>query len=248
MVSAGHKLREIRERWKMSLRDVEERSHGIAREWGNPSYRISASWLYRVEVENRKLAGAKLVVLAIIYSLTSEQMLALFHPEDSQRLQWLPLAVPNATLLLTHGPLAEHAQFWLPDEFMVKPPPEKTTLVPFGGRALPNRYRRGIIGLKDETLDPMITPGASVLIDTTEHSVAGARDWTNDFNRPIYFLVTREGYYCGYCELDRDKEWLTLVPYTLSYARTERWKYRKEIEVIGRVVAVNMRLSTLPPR
>jgi transcriptional regulator with XRE-family HTH domain len=242
----GNRLRRIREEWGLTLREVEDRSGRIAQEWGNPSYRISASWLDRIEREDRKLAASKLIVLAVIYSLNNEQMLEIFQPRRPMAGQLQQWSGPNATLLLTAGPLEEQARLWLPDSFMSEQPPERTSLLPLKHLSLPSHYRRGVIGWQDQTLDPMITAGASVLIDTLQRSVAGRRDWTNDFNRPIYFLFARKGCYCGYCELDRDNQWLTLIPYALSSARLERWKYRKEIEVIGRVVAVNMRLPTLP--
>jgi hypothetical protein len=50
------------------------------------------------------------------------------------------------------------------------------------------------------------------------------KDWTHEFQRPIYFPMTREGYVCGLCELDENSEWLTLVPNPLSPASSRRWK------------------------
>ena len=95
-------------------------------------------------------------------------------------------------------------------------------------------YRRGIIGKRDRTLDPMIPPGSIVHIDTRERSISTSKSWAHDW--PIYFLMTRDGYVCGWCELDGDSEWLTLIPHPLSPAPSRRWKYRTEIENLGRVV------------
>jgi hypothetical protein len=53
--------------------------------------------------------------------------------------------------------------------------------------------------------------------------------------------MTREGYVCGWCELDASSEWLTLIPHPLSPASSRRWKYRTEIENLGRVTAVAIR-------
>ena len=77
MSCIGDKLREARSRWKLSLREVEERSSQLAAQWQNPAYRISASWLDRVEREDRGLSATKLIVLAVIYGLTAEQMIGL---------------------------------------------------------------------------------------------------------------------------------------------------------------------------
>jgi hypothetical protein len=104
-------------------------------------------------------------------------------------------------------------------------------------------YRRGIIGKRDRTLDPMIPAGSIVQIDSRKRAISSRKDWTHEIHRPIYFLMTREGYVCGWCELDRKSDWLTLIPHPLSPAPRRRWKYRTEIENLGRVVAVAIRLA-----
>ena len=96
----------------------------------------------------------------------------------------------------------------------------------------------GIIGKRDRTLDPMIRAGSIVLIDTQRRAIASRREWTHEFDRPVYFLITRSGYAAGFCELDKESEWLTLVPHPLSYESSKRWRFRKEIEVVGTVAAV----------
>lgn len=240
MTGIGAKLRTSRLQWQLTLREVEERSSRLAQEWGNPAYRISASWLDRVERENRGLSATKLIVLAFIYNLTPEQMLALCPPSASA-LQMEHASSPNATHLLTQGPLEEHAKQWMPEKLVTDPPPEETTLLPAESGSLPSHYRRGIIGRRDRTLEPMIRAGSIVLIDTLKRSIAGRKEWTHEFDRPIYFLLTRTGYVSGFCELDKEGEWLTLVPHALSYESNKRWRYRKEIEVIGTVAGVFMR-------
>jgi hypothetical protein len=62
-------------------------------------------------------------------------------------------------------------------------------------------YRRGIIGMRDHTLDPMIAAGSIVQIDTQKRVISARRDWTHEFQRPIYSLTTRDTYVCGWCEL-----------------------------------------------
>ena len=236
MEGIGGKLRAARLAWKLTLREVEERSSRLAQQWGNPAYRISASWLDRVERENRGLSATKLIVLASVYSLTTDQMFALL-PLAGASAPLEDVSVPNATLL-AHGPLDDHAKFWLPDTLVTDPPPESTTLLPLLEGVLPPQYRRGIIGQQDRTLEPMIRAGSIVLIDTQKRSIAGRRDWNHEFDRPIYFLLTHAGYVSGFCELDREGEWLTVIPHALSFEQNRRWRYRKEIEVIGTVTAV----------
>jgi transcriptional regulator with XRE-family HTH domain len=236
MAGIGLRLRTIRQQWQLSLREVEERSLRFAQERGSQSYRVSASWLDRLEREEHELTVNKLVVLAHIYNLPTEQLLRSIDPGDSQPM--LPrLSSLNATMLLTEGSLEEPARYLLPHALAPDQQPEETTLVAADSR-LTAPYRRGIIGKRDRTLDPMIPAGSIVQIDTRKRTISSRRDWTHEFHRPIYFLTTRDAYVCGWCELDRDSDWLTLVPHPLSSASSQRWRYRKEIENIGRVTFV----------
>jgi len=239
MNGIGVQLRAARQRAGLKLREVEERSSQAAQEWGNTGYKISASWLDRVENENRGLSATKLIVLAYIYNLTTDQMLALCPGTTDSSAQLEHIASPNSTLLLVQGPLEEHARLWLPDSLLTDTAPEDTTLLQSDQGVLPVHLRRGVVGRHDRTMEPMILRGSIVLIDTQKRAIAGRKDWTNEFDRPIYFLFTRTGYYCGFCELDKKEDWLQLVPHQLSpEPKDKRWKYRKEVEVIGTVAGL----------
>src|ERR1039457_5979099 len=128
MAGIGKTLRETRLKWQLTLREVEERSSQLAQKWQNPAYRISASWLDRVERENRELSATKLIVLAVLYGLSADQMLGLIPSTDTDN-KLDQVSAPNSTLLLVEGPLEEHARQWLPDSFMAETPPETTTLL-----------------------------------------------------------------------------------------------------------------------
>jgi transcriptional regulator with XRE-family HTH domain len=241
-VGIGAKLRTIRQQWQLSLREVEERSLRFAQERSNLSFMLSASWLNRLEREKHELTVSKLIVLADIYNLPTEQLLRSIYPED-QHLVPKQLSSPNATMLLTGGRLEEQAAYLLPDTLGRDQPPDETGLLSVHDSLSPTSYRRGIIGKRDRTLAPMIPAGSIVQIDTQKRAISSRKDWTHEFQRPIYFLMAREGYVCGWCELDKHSEWLTLVPHPLSPASNRRWKYRTEIENLGRVVGVAIRLA-----
>ena len=237
----GKRLRAIRQQWQLSLREVEERSLRFAQERGNQSYQVSASWLARLEREGHELTVNKLIALAHVYNISAEQLLRSVYPEDPQPVL-RQLSIPNATMLLTERPREEQAMYLLPDPPGPEPSEETTLLAP-GGGLLATSYRRGVIGKRDRTLEPMIPPGSIVHIDTQKRAISSRKNWTNEFQRPIYFLMTRDGYVCGWCELDKNSEWLTVVPHPLSPASSRRWKYRAEIENVGRVIAVAIRLA-----
>ena len=241
MEGIGGKLRAARVQWQLTLREVEDRSGRLAEQWGNPAYKISASWLDRVEREDGGLSATKLIVLAVIYGLSAEQMLGMCTPANVDPAQFEQSSRPNATMLLMKGALEEHAKLWLPDKLVTDPPPQDTMLLPAEQAVVPAHYRRGIIGQRDRTMEPMMKAGSIVLIDTQKRAIANRREWTNEFDRPIYFLMTHKGYVSGWCELDKDADWLTVVPHPLSFESSRRWRYRKEIEVIGTVAAMFMR-------
>jgi hypothetical protein len=88
----------------------------------------------------------------------------------------------------------------------------------------------------------MVPPGSIVHIDINERVIPTRRNWADQFHRPIFFLLTRDAYVCGWCELDDHSEWLAVIPHPLSPVPVRRWKYRTEIENMGRVVAVTVPL------
>jgi transcriptional regulator with XRE-family HTH domain len=241
MAGIGTQLRAIRLQWELSLREVEARSASLAQECGEPAYQISGSWLARVERGRHELTIPKLISLATIYNLPPEELLRQCRPGAPVLPQFNQLPDRDSNpLLLAKGLLEGQARYLLPDGFNSDMPPEETTLLPPDG-PLSSQYRRAIIGRRDRTLDPMLRAGSIIKIDTQKRAIASRKEWTNEFDRPIYFLLTRAGYVCGWCELDKDAAWLTLVAHQLSDAASQRWRYRKEVEVVGRVVAGAMR-------
>src|SRR6202453_5393964 len=146
MAGIGSRLRAVRQRWRLSLREVEERSLRFAQERGSQSFQVSASWLNRLEREEHELTVNKLIVLADIYNLPTEQLLRSIYPGDAQPLSLRQLSSPNATMLLTDGPLEEQAKYLLPDALGVDQPPDETTLLAAENGSSLAPYRRGIIG------------------------------------------------------------------------------------------------------
>jgi transcriptional regulator with XRE-family HTH domain len=113
-VRIGAKLRTIRQQWQLSLSEVEERSLRFAQERSNLSFKLSASWLNRLEREAHELTVNKLIALAEIYNLPTEQLLRSIYPEDERPVP-KQLASLNATMLLTGGLLEQQATYLLPD-------------------------------------------------------------------------------------------------------------------------------------
>ena len=128
-----------------------------------------------------------------------------------------------------------------PDLLGRDPPPDETRLLSPESGPSPAPYKWGIIGKHDRTLEPLIRTGSIVQIDTRRREITPRKEWARELQRPIYFLRAGGAYFCGWCEFEPVGEILTLVPHPLSPASSRIWKYRKEIEMIGRVVAVVVR-------
>jgi transcriptional regulator with XRE-family HTH domain len=218
MAGVGAQLQAIRRQWRLSLREVEQRSHLIAQQRGDLSYQVSASWLARLESDEHDVTVNKLIALAEVYGIPTDQLIHSIYPGDERPLVLDQLASPNETF---------------PDRL-----PDETILVPASNGPSRAPYRVGIIGKLDLTLKPVIPAGSIVQIDTSWREISPKKDWAHEFQRPVYFLLARDGYFCGWCKLDEDSQWLTLIPHPLSSAYSRRWRYGTEVQNLGRVISV----------
>jgi hypothetical protein len=102
------------------------------------------------------------------------------------------------------------------------------------------RYTYGYIGSKDFTMYPILPPGTFVQIDESKARVVDGA-WRSEYERPIYFVETRDGYTCCWCTLQQ--EGLVLQSHPLSPVPVRVLKHPQDAEVIGQVVGVAMRLG-----
>ena len=242
----GLKLRRIRAERGLSLRDVEEQTTRFAAESGNPAHQISGSWLARIEREEHELTATKLISLAAVYHLTYEEILGYQRLRNGSLVFAGSLNAPNNTTPIRAGVIDDEVRAMLPDLSESASLGDGTEFLPQPFDTTPTPYKRAVLGRNDGTLAPMIRAGSIVEIHTQKRAIEPRREWTHEFDRPIYMLLSRSGYQCGWCELDRISNWLTLIPHPLSGANAQRWKLNKEVEVVGRVVAVYMRLDSAP--
>jgi len=97
----------------------------------------------------------------------------------------------------------------------------------------------GYIGLEDLTLYPLIRPGSLVQIDPNQRKVTLAQ-WRTEFERPIYFIEVRNGYLCGWCEIEKGQ--LVVIPHPQSRQSIRQFAHPSQAEVVGRVTGVAMRI------
>jgi hypothetical protein len=126
------------------------------------------------------------------------------------------------------------------NEIFLDQPPDETTLLQTSS-ATP--YLKAVIGKRDLFLSPMVPAGSTVQIDTSKREISPKRVWTDEFQRPIYFLKTKDGYFCGWCEVDDDSQWLILTHHPLSPSASGRLRYPTEVQILGRVVTVTTPLG-----
>ena len=98
--SAGAKLKELRLRLRLTLRDVEARSRKLAAEKQNPDYVISRGWLNNVENKSFTPSIYKIYALETIYQTPWTNIVSFFglHVSDLGRDQAL-FGLPTTQLI-----------------------------------------------------------------------------------------------------------------------------------------------------
>lgn len=249
---AGMKLRQVRERLDLSLRDVEEASLRIAAEEGHSEYLVSCARLNQVERDGSLPSIYKLFSLAVIYQLSIEEVMS-FYGINLGRLGKHMLKTLRGR---THLVSAEAGDPFRPIRFPVRfdpgLDPARTSLVsrmvelwgeiPAGLLATLDlkKHRYGYIGLEDRMMVPLLRPGSIVQIDENRRRVVN-QGWTTQFDRPIYFVELHYGYECCWC-YQRGRE-VTLLPHPLSPCGPRTISMPEEGEVLGQVVGVAMRIA-----
>jgi hypothetical protein len=101
-------------------------------------------------------------------------------------------------------------------------------------------YSYGFIGTEDRTMYPLLLPGTFVQIDESKHEVSDG-SWHSERDRPIYFLESRTGYECGWCQVQGGQ--LILQPHPLSGQQIKAFRYPKDADVVGQVVGIAMQIG-----
>ena len=248
---AGLKLRRSRERLGLRVRDVEQASQRIAEKYHNEEFAVLINRIS--EIENRGLVPTlyKLYSLCAIYRLDFREVLDWY----GIKLSALSADGALAEVARTHviaAPNSEGADVPLPVALDPGLDLRHTTylsrMIQRWGR-LPltlldsldlKNHRYAFIGSEDWFMAPLLQPGSLVLIDENRQRVSEG-GWTNEFERPIYFFEHRGGYACAWCSLADNR--LILQPHPASLCAPQVFSYPDEIDVIGQVTGVAMRLD-----
>ena len=251
MEDAGQKLKRTRERLNLRYRDVEEASIRIAERYKNDEFIIALSRLADIENKGTVPTLYRLYSLCAIYRLDITEVLEWYGVDVSR----LPADATLTEIGRTHPVHYRsngHGEIQVPLSLDPGLDLRKTTflsrMIQRWGR-LPlmllngfdlKGHRYGFIGVEDWSMYPLLAPGSLVLIDETRRKISNS-GWSNEFERPIYFLEHRDGYSCGWCTLSDGQ--LVVQPHPASMCSPAVYAYPSEADVIGQVVGVAMRLD-----
>jgi transcriptional regulator with XRE-family HTH domain len=240
----GFRLRQIRQRLGLTYRDVERASLALARLHSRPQFAVQISRL--ADIENGGVVPSlhKLYTLAVIYHLNPLEISSWYDvPLDRFLGDAVSFRSPQTHLMASLGlsRTEKLATLLAPDctEFLARSAAESTGVVNILNSENGHHLRYGCIGLRDRRMEPMLRPGSVVLVDVSVRRLQ-ENGWSNEYDRPMYFVELHDGYRCGWFQQEGAR--LAMQPHPLSRCMPESWKTPDDAEIVGRVVGVVTRL------
>lgn len=251
MLSPGQRLRGLREQLGLTIRDVEAASLRLAHKYGNSEFSISLSRLSDIETKGLVPSIYRLYSFSVIYKKEIREIFAWYGIDlDQVGRDFELVSVPKThklDMLSTAGaikvPIAFDPSFDVRRTTNIGRMIQKWGTIPlsFLAQFSQTEYTYAYIGTEDFTMYPLLLPGSFVQIDETENQVKN-EGWRSEYERPIFFVETREGYICCWCT-EIDGHQLVLQPHPLSPVAPRILKHPQEAEIIGKVISVAMRLD-----
>jgi transcriptional regulator with XRE-family HTH domain len=250
----GQRLRALREDLGLTIRDVESASNRIAQRHGNEDFAVSLSRLSDIETKGILPNIYRLYSLAIIYRQDLRELLSWYGIDVNDAAADLNVVEPpksHVSEAVTNVsqvtlPIRLDPGFDLRRTANLGRMIERWGVVPMSylSQFANTKYSYGYLGSEDLTMYPILLPGSFLQIDESSNSVAEG-DWRSEYERPIYFVQTREGHTCCWCALKGEN--IILQPHPLSPVSVRMLRYPQDAEVIGQVVGVAMRLREWRP-
>ncbi|MGB9104200.1 MAG: helix-turn-helix transcriptional regulator [Terriglobales bacterium] len=253
-MNAGQRLKAARDKLGLTIRDVEAASVRLAAKHKSEDYNIPLSRLSDIETKGIIPSIFRLYTLSVIYRVSFEELLSWYGVNLAQTANDLSVFDPPKTHLLraTIGAAKVEVPVRMDPGFDIRRTTNLGRMIDKWG-AIPflylqqlaeTAYTYGYIGMEDFTMYPLLLPGSFVQIDETRNKIAEGM-WRSEYERPIYFVETRDGFTCCWCALKQNQ--LVLQPHPLSPVPPRIFKDQQEAEVLGQVVGVAMRLSDCVP-
>ena len=250
MLSPGQQLRVMREQLGLTLRDVEEASGSLATRYGKSDFAIPLSRLS--ELENKGVVPTiyRVYTLSVIYRCDYQEILSLYGVDVNATADDTGLVGPARSHRIrsvqrtetVRMPIKLDPGFDLRRTSNLGRMVEQWGAVPMAylSQFCTGNFTYGYIGVEDFTMYPLLLPGSFIQVDESKNRETPAM-WRSEYERPVYFVETREGHTCCWCDLKG--ETLILQSHPLSPVAVRTLKYQREAEVLGQVVGVAMRLG-----
>jgi transcriptional regulator with XRE-family HTH domain len=251
MEDAGEKLKRVRDRLSLTIRDVEEATRKIANRHHNDEFVVGLSRLSEIENKGSVPTVYRLYSLCAIYRLDLLDVLEWYGIHVGELPGDAIAAESSRTHLIGFGAMnTGEVQFPLALDpgIDIRRTTFLSRLIQRWGKlplSLLNGFnlkdhRYAFIGTDDWFMHPIIQPGSLVLIDESRRKVTSG-GWTTEFERPIYFFEHRKGFSCAWCTVNGAQ--MVLQPHPASMCSPEIYSYPEEIDVLGQVTGVAMRLD-----
>lgn len=236
-------LRILRNKRNLTIRDVEQASRRIAEAKGDNQYSISNSWLTQLEHGASIPNPFATFSLCATYCVSFADLLRLYGVNIEETQQYQHIANPHLTELIPATSAHDSCPGLVLINTVTGPNTRLITEIssPSGpnNRAGSSHIRYGYIGLSDDTMSPLIRPGAVVEIDIRQNKVPSTSPSPNEFEKPIFFVELRDSYAFGWCEMQGKK--LVIRAHPLSRAQHREFEFPREAEIVGRVVGYSTR-------
>jgi transcriptional regulator with XRE-family HTH domain len=254
MATGGQNLRTLREQLGLTMRDVETACAKIAERHSNEEYAIPPSRLSDIETKGIVPSLFRLYSFSVIYRRDMRDLMRWYGVDLNNTAVDLEFISPPKSHF-SHA-VANLSNVQLPVRLDPSFDPRRTAnfgrlveqwgLVPLAYLAqfASCEFTYGYIGSEDWTMYPILPPGSFVQVDESKNKVADG-GWRSEYERPIYFVETREGYICSWCTLTGDD--IILQPHPLSPVPPKVLRYPQNAEVIGQVVGVAIKLGDWRP-
>lgn len=242
----------LREKLGLTMRDVEQSATRLAERLKNEEYAIPMSRLSDIETKGVVPSVFRMYSLGAIYRVEFHELMGWYGIDLARMPQDMSACEPRRTHRALPVP-ANHVEipvrldpsFDLRRTSNIGRLVEKWGLVPLPQlKALfESGFTYGYIGSEDYTMYPLLLPGTFVQVDESKNEVAPPGTWRTEYERPIYFVETREGHICSWCSVKGDC--VILQPHPLSPVPVRIMRNGQDAEVLGQVVGIAMRLDQL---
>jgi len=232
------------------MRDVENASARIAERHGNEEFAVAPSRLSDIETKGLIPSIYRLYSLAVIYRRDLREMLSWYGIDLNSAAADLNLSLPpksHRTEVLRGAsvvqmPIRMDPAFDPRHTAHLGRMVERWGIVPLAYLAqfASDKYTYAYVGREDFTMYPILPPGTFLQVDESKNKILQGM-WRSEYERPIYFVETREGYTCCWCTSKGDH--VILQPHPLSPVPVRVLRHPQEAEVLGQVVGIALRLG-----